>query len=368
MPLEYAMGPIRIRPSERRVFLHGRPVALGARAFDLLLALVEHRDRVVGKGELLALVWPGLVVEEGNLSVQVSALRKALGEPLISTVPGRGYRLTAPVVEHAAADAPPPEPSHVALAAKAESPSSGWLPAPMTPLLGRAAALAETQALLQSNRCLTLVGAGGSGKTRLALALAEAVRGRYAGGVWWVSLDALSEPALLAQAVVSAVGAADLRTPPLQALTQRLSGLETLLVLDNCEHLVEGCAAMATRLLRELPHLHLLNTSRESLRIDGEVVWSVPPLAVPDAPDAPPEQLRQAQRRGAWRWAAKWRPKWCACVPTTGAWWPWPPMHRAPHRASFEPPTRTRCSGTSRRSSPLRCKASASSGPRRRRP
>lgn len=297
MRLDYAIGATLIRPAERCVYLHGQPVALGARAFDLLLALIERRDRVVGKGELLALVWPGLVVEEGNLSVQVSALRRVLGDKIVSTVPGRGYRFTAPVVEQAATDAPPPEATRAEWAAKPDGPPPaqppGRLPATMTPLVGRAAALVQTQALLRSTRCLTLTGAGGSGKTRLALALAEAVRGHYPGGVWWVALDALSAPDLLAQAVAGVVGAADLRTPPLQALSQRLAGLQTLLVLDNCEHLVEDCAEMAARLLRELPDLQLLNTSRESLRIAGEVVWSVPPLGVPDATDTPPEQLGQ---------------------------------------------------------------------------
>ena len=290
MHREFVVGSVLIRPSQRCVYLQGKRLTLGARAFDLLLALIERRDRVVGKGELLALVWPGLVVEEGNLSVQISALRKALGDKVIATVPGRGYRFTAPLVEQAAGDAPPPEPPGAGMAAASPR---GWLPAPATPLLGRASAVAQTRALLPTTRCLTLVGAGGAGKTRLALALAEAVRGQYPGGVWWVALDALSDPALLPQALANAVGGVDRRVPPLQALNQRLDSLNTLLVLDNCEHLVEGCADLAARLLRALPQLQLLNTSRESLRIAGEVVWSVPPLDVPGAADAQPDQLGQ---------------------------------------------------------------------------
>ncbi|WP_298829781.1 tetratricopeptide repeat protein [uncultured Piscinibacter sp.] len=289
MRFDYVMGPVSIRPNERCVYVHGQPLALGARAFDLLLALVERRDRVVGKEELLALVWPGAVVEEGNLSVQVSTLRKALGEKVISTVPGRGYRFTAQVVEQAPSGAPPAEvrgPAAAALPVPGpEAGRGGWLPAAMTPLLGRAAALAETQALLPTTRCLTLVGAGGAGKTRLALALADAVRSHYPGGVWWIGLDALSDPVLLPQVVAGAVGGTDLRTPPVALLKKRLAGRATLLVVDNCEHLVEACADLAVRLLRELPQLQLLATSRESLRIAGEVVWSVPPLDVPDAAD-----------------------------------------------------------------------------------
>jgi TolB-like protein len=99
----YTAGGFEVRPAERRVLANGVPVALGARAFDLLLALIEHRERVVGKDELLARVWPGVVVEENNLTVQISSLRKVLGNAAITTVPGRGYRFTMPLADGAAA-------------------------------------------------------------------------------------------------------------------------------------------------------------------------------------------------------------------------------------------------------------------------
>src|SRR5436190_14458998 len=89
-------GPIEVRPAERRVFVRGQPADLGARAFDVLMALLTHRDRIVSRAELLDLVWPGMTVEENNLSVQVATLRKALGAQVITTIPGRGYRFTAP--------------------------------------------------------------------------------------------------------------------------------------------------------------------------------------------------------------------------------------------------------------------------------
>lgn len=312
MAAEYGVGAFQVRPAERRVYAHGRPVPLGARAFDLLLALIEHRDRVVAKNELLALVWPAVVVEEGNLAVQVSTLRKLLGPDAISTIPGRGYRFTAPVAEvvtggaHSLVEtlAPPsaldaegaPLPlqqaAYEALMHKLRHPAGtatqeermatdARLPAAMTALLGRASALAETQALLRDTRCLTLTGAGGAGKTRLALALAEAVQPLYPGGVWWVELDRLGDPQRLASAIAHAVGVSNSHLPALQALAQHFKGRQALLVLDNCEHLVEGCAELAARLLRELPRLQVLATSRESLRIAGEVAWSVPPLQVP---------------------------------------------------------------------------------------
>jgi predicted ATPase/DNA-binding winged helix-turn-helix (wHTH) protein len=311
MASEYVVGDFQVRPAERCIYLLGRPVALGARAFDLLLTLIEHRARVVGKDELLALVWPALVVEEGNLAVQVSTLRKLLGSDAIATIAGRGYRFTAPVAEVLCSVAPAlqavPEvsnletPSHKPrtqdyeqLMHKLRRPShlnpqnsestnvGGWVPAALTPLLGREAALQETQQLLQSTRCLTLTGAGGSGKTRLAQALAEAAR-VLNPTVWWVELDKLSDPKMLAATVAQRVGLSDPHKPAVQALTERLQGRKVLLVLDNCEHLVDACAELATRLLSELPLLQLLTTSRESLRIAGEVAWPVQPLDVPAA-------------------------------------------------------------------------------------
>ena len=329
--LEFAVGEFQVRPAERRVYQHGRPVALGARAFDLLLTLIEHRSRVVSKQELLTLVWPALVVEEGNLSVQVSSLRKLLGSDAIATIPGRGYQFTAPVAERATSssthplpaslDTPPAQDSKatappVAQQGLQQSPEqgdyqqlmhklrrttdaaaahidpaqdmAGWLPAALTPLLGRGAALDETLHLLQSTRCLTLSGAGGAGKTRLALALAESWRARHAGGVWWVDLERLNDPKVLAAAIARTVGVSDVRQPALQALAAHLKGQKALLVLDNCEHLIEDCAEVAAQLLRELPLLQVLATSREALRVAGEVAWSVPPLEVPAGTDEVP--------------------------------------------------------------------------------
>lgn len=324
---EYVVGRFRLRPAERRVYLDGRPVVVGARAFDLLQVLIEHRDRVVGKDELLALVWPGVVVEEGNLAVQVSALRKLLGGDAIATIPGRGYRFTTPVTELTIggalvmpeADGRRPavdlevEPAtrllhdYTQLIEKLSRPAStpavetsradipaGWIPAALTPLVGRAASLDETRQILQTTRCLTLTGAGGAGKTRLALALAEASRAYYRGGVWWVELDRLDDARMLATAIAQTVGLTDIHRDAVQALEAHFRGRKALLVLDNCEHLVDACAQLVVRLLRELPLLQVLATSRESLHIAGEVAWNVPPLEVPAATaDSRSEDLLQ---------------------------------------------------------------------------
>src|SRR3989440_12938987 len=109
----YRFGPVEVRPSERQLLVEGRPAPVGARAFDVLMALIDHRDRVVTKNELLDMVWPGVVVEENNLQVQVSTLRKLLGTQSVATVPGRGYRFTLePEIDEAAAACPLPPRRH----------------------------------------------------------------------------------------------------------------------------------------------------------------------------------------------------------------------------------------------------------------
>src|SRR5688572_22103868 len=150
----YRFGTVEVRPDERRVLVAGTPAAVGARAFDLLLALIENRARVVSKDELLALVWPGLVVEENNLQVQVSTLRKLLGNQSIATLPGTGYRFTLSPEEAAPAE------------------RRGNLPAWLNRFIGRESETAQLQVLLDQSRLLTLTGTGGTGKSRLSLRLA----------------------------------------------------------------------------------------------------------------------------------------------------------------------------------------------------
>src|SRR5499427_6877288 len=160
---------------------------------------------------------------------------------------------------------------------------AGNLPAELTSFVGRRAELAEVRRLLADFRLVTLTGVGGVGKTRLALRAAAGVRRAFPGGVWLVQLDQLRDEALVAQAVAGALGLQDrVGYAPAASLAEYLAGRQLLLVLDNCEHVVDAVAKLADLLLRAAAGLRLLATSRESLNITGETVLPVPPLAVPE--------------------------------------------------------------------------------------
>jgi predicted ATPase/transcriptional regulator with XRE-family HTH domain len=170
-----------------------------------------------------------------------------------------------------------------------ESPPLGNLPLPLTTFIGREQATAEVERLLATARLVTLVGAGGCGKTRLALQVAGAVTPRYQEGAWLVELAPLTDPALVGQAIASALGVQEETDRPLlAALTSYLRARHLLLLLDNCEHVVAGAAQQAEALLRACPHLRILATSRETLGVAGEALFAVPPLAIPDPEHLPP--------------------------------------------------------------------------------
>ena len=160
MTTAYRFGRFELQPNQRRLLEDGRTVTLGHRAFDVLLALVERAGQLVPKDDLFGLVWPGVVVEENNLQVQVSTLRKILGAAAIATTAGRGYRFTLDVTTDGESSSAPSAPRHN-------------LPPQLTSFIGHEEDLDEYAALLGQTRLLTLTGIGGCGKTRLALKLAE---------------------------------------------------------------------------------------------------------------------------------------------------------------------------------------------------
>jgi non-specific serine/threonine protein kinase len=251
----------------------GTPVRVGPHAFDLLVALVERSGRLATKDELLERVWPRVVVEENTLQVHVSTLRKILGADAISTVSGRGYRFTPEVIH---VDATPATPT-------AAAPRDN-LPHQLTSFIGREKEIAELLDLLRTQRLLTLTGAGGCGKTRLAIQVAAQVRGRFADGAWLVELASLADPGLIPTAIAKVLGVQERTGKSLtDTIGEHLAQRSLLLVLDNAEHLLEASAVLADTLLTRCGNLAILATSRERLGITGEATYRVPSLSMPES-------------------------------------------------------------------------------------
>jgi predicted ATPase/DNA-binding winged helix-turn-helix (wHTH) protein len=273
----YRFGRFELQPNQRRLLASGTPVDVGSRAFDLLVMLVERDGHLVTKDELLERVWPKVIVEENTLQAQVSALRKILGREAIATISGRGYRFA---LELTYAGAESVVPKHN-------------VPQQLTSFIGREKEIAQIKELLGTTRLLTLIGAGGCGKTRLAMQVAGDLVQAYSDGIWLVELAALAEPGLVPQTVANVLG---LKEQPGESLTQtftkHLASRHLLLVLDNAEHLLAACAEFADVALRQCAQLIILITSRERLGIAGELTYRVPSLSVPDPKrDATPEEL-----------------------------------------------------------------------------
>lgn len=246
------------------------PVAIGPRAFDLLDALVARAGHLLTKDELLERVWSRVIVDEAALQMQVSALRKVLGRDAIATVTGRGYRFALVVTREATEGTGSP------------AVCRHNLPQPLTSFIGREKQISELAALLVSARLLTLTGAGGCGKTRLAMQLAAGLTDVYPDGIRLVELASLEDPALVPQTVAQVLG---LKDQPGQHLTQtiadHLASKHALMVVDNAEHVLEACAQLADAVLRASPKLSVLVTSRERLGIVGELTYRVPSLSAP---------------------------------------------------------------------------------------
>jgi predicted ATPase/DNA-binding winged helix-turn-helix (wHTH) protein len=281
-PAGIAFGRFQVLPDRREVLADGRPIKLGGRTFDVLIALIDGRGAVVSKDALMARVWPDRIIEENSLAAQIAALRAAFGaeRELIRTVSGRGYQFTGEI--HILSATPD---KSVAGAARAEHASvlpPTNVPEPVSELIGRDAELDEILGLAASHRLVTLTGAGGIGKTRLGFEAARHLLPSFADGVWAIELAPLADPELVPVAVATALGlelASGTASP--QSVATALRATQLMLVLDNCEHVVDAAARMAEALLRANPAARVIATSREPLRAEGEWVYPVPPLAVP---------------------------------------------------------------------------------------
>jgi predicted ATPase/DNA-binding winged helix-turn-helix (wHTH) protein len=282
-PAAIEFGRFRVLPPRRELLAEGRPLDLGGRAFDLLMALIEASGAVVSKDALMTRVWPDRIVEENNLQAQISALRRAFGpdRDLIRTIAGRGYQFTGQIrtvsaTRNAQASARMAQPTST----PSRPPTN--LPEPVSELIGRDVELDEILELSASHRLVTLAGAGGIGKTRLGFEVARHLLPRFADGVWAIELAPLSDPELLPVTVATALGL-ELASGTASPLTvaNALRSKRLMLVLDSCEHVVDAAARMAESLLRVNPAASVIATSREPLRVEGEWVYPVPPLAVP---------------------------------------------------------------------------------------
>jgi predicted ATPase/DNA-binding winged helix-turn-helix (wHTH) protein len=279
-----AFGPFRLSPATRRIERDGIPLELGQRALDILIALVDRAGEVVSHRELVAQTWRDLVVSPGNLRVHMSALRKALGDGVdgaryIENVTGQGYCFVA-TVHRSAAPA-----SNARLPATVPVPSRP-LPPLLTRMRGRDDAVRTITADIRKDRFVTIVGPGGMGKTTVAVTVAHALVEEFSGKVCFVDFGAISDSRLLLPTVASTLGLAvqgEVTQTPLLAF---LKDTRMLLVLDNCEHVIDSAAALAEAIFNEAPGVYILATSRESLRVEGEHAHWLRPLESPP-PDQP---------------------------------------------------------------------------------
>ncbi|MGB5132814.1 MAG: winged helix-turn-helix domain-containing protein [Steroidobacteraceae bacterium] len=279
------VGNLELFPSERMLRAAGKPVELGARAFDMLLVLVEHHGRLVTKATLLERVWPRLVVDENNLPAQIASLRRVLGAGAIHTVPGFGYRLELEVsVPGSGADAPASpavqdghEPPRLSVSRR------GW-PERLGPLVGRDDDMRALQEALDRSWLVTIVGTAGVGKTRLAREILARRSEGTSPAVAWVSLEPLDDAQHVPSAIALALG---LSLPDgvdgFVALHKALEKVPLLLILDGAEHLGDALVAPLATLILQTEGVRALVTSQAPLGIAGEIVYRLSVLPVPEA-------------------------------------------------------------------------------------
>ncbi|HTZ37598.1 MAG TPA: winged helix-turn-helix domain-containing protein [Stellaceae bacterium] len=283
----FELAECQVDLGRRELRLRGAPVPIGGRAFAIIEALLRSSGELVSKDRLMDQVWPGSVVEENTLQVHISAVRKALGplRSMLRTESGRGYRLLGPWSARERPEAAGQAASMAAIEpapAPPEPSSQTNFPAAASTLIGRETAIQRLLDLLSAYRAVTLTGLGGIGKTALALDAARRFCRDFDGSGWLVELASLSSPDLVPSAVSSVLGlrpGGDKITA--EAVARAIGERRVILVLDNCEHVIDAAAALVEAVMRLCPAATVLSTSREVLRIDGEHVYRVPPLVVP---------------------------------------------------------------------------------------
>src|SRR6266851_5089426 len=291
--LVYELDEWEVDLARRELRARGVPVPIGGRAFEIIEVLVQSAGELVTKNDLSARIWPGAIVEDNTLQFHISAIRKALGSDrgILKTASGRGYRLlgawTSRQESSSSVDSIDIEP----MRSPAE-PFQTNLPAAASELVGRTNAMQHLLGLLSAYRVVTLTGSGGIGKTRLALEVARGLFPTFQGDVRLVELVSLSDLDLLPSAVAGGLGL-KLGGDQISAesVARAVGAQRLLLVLDNCEHVIDAAARLAETVVRMCPRTTILATSREILKIEGEYVYRVPPLDVPSQHEEPDDIL-----------------------------------------------------------------------------
>lgn len=275
-----SFGPFRLYAAQRLLEKAGSPLNLSARALDILIVLIERAGKVVSKKSLMARVWPDVSVDEGNLRFHIAALRRALkdgqsGARYVTTIAGRGYCFVAPIARSNAQGQPITELPF--------TDQSHKLPASLKRMVGRNETVDAISAQLVAERFITIVGPGGIGKTTVAVSVAHALLAEFEGCVHFFDLGPLNDPLLVPCAVASTLGLLVHSNDPTPSVINFLRDKRVLLLLDSCEHVIETAAALTERIFEDAPQVHILATSRESLRVEGEHVYQLAPL------DSPPD-------------------------------------------------------------------------------
>jgi predicted ATPase/DNA-binding winged helix-turn-helix (wHTH) protein len=276
-------GPFELSIRERVLRRDGMALPLGSRAIDILIYLAERPGEVIGKRELIDQIWSDVNVEEGSLRVHVAAIRKALadgqfGNRYVANLRGRGYSFVGPVTRL----------EGVAIDRRDDGRSEVPLPAQVIKMIGRDPVLDDVKDRIRHGRFVTLLGPGGIGKTTVAVAAGHAMAEEFNGVVHFVDLGNLTDPRLVPTAVGTSLG---LTLEAMDATAELLDAVrpqKLLIILDNCEHLIGAVASLAERLFQEATQVHVLATSRELLRVEGEYCYRLLPLGFP------PESLQTA--------------------------------------------------------------------------
>jgi predicted ATPase/DNA-binding winged helix-turn-helix (wHTH) protein len=273
----FEFGPYRLIPSERILLAGQNRVEIGSRAFDILALLLRHRGEVVSRRQILDQVWPNLTIDEANLRVQMSDLRRALssgdeGSAYIKNVQGRGYVFVAPV------DCV--SPSKQSAVSTTIHYKGRPLSQPRRPV-GRDDALHALGSQILTCRFITIVGPGGIGKTTFAVELGHRLSREFNNDVCYVDLGSLKEPDLALPSIATALGYTVESDDLLTGLSAFVANRRLLLIVDCCEHVIDVAANAAATLFRDAKQIHIVATSREALRADGETVYFMEPLGLP---------------------------------------------------------------------------------------